>query len=108
MALHIHLGLFGRFRTAKLPTRKPRGEVRVRMVSDTHVVDINGPNTCEVLDPAESEAWAKRIGPDVLRIDADPELAFNRMAKSKVAIGQLLLNQFVIGGIGNIYRTEIL
>jgi endonuclease VIII len=108
MALHIHLGLFGRFRTAKLPASEPRGEVRVRMVSDTHVVDINGPNTCEVLDPAEIAALTKRIGPDVLRKDADPDLAFNRIAKSKVTIGQLLMDQSVIGGIGNIYRTEIL
>jgi endonuclease VIII len=108
MALHIHLGLFGRFRTAKLPASEPRGEVRVRMVSDTHVVDINGPNTCEVLDPAEIAALTKRIGPDVLRKDADPDLSFNRIAKSKVTIGQLLMDQSVIGGIGNIYRTEIL
>jgi endonuclease VIII len=90
MTLHIHLGLFGRFRTAKLPAREPRGEVRVRMMSDTHVVDINGPNTCEVLDPAGMAALTKRIGPDVLRKDSDPELAFNLIAKSKVTIGQLL------------------
>ena len=107
-ALHIHLGLFGRFRTAKLPAKEPRGEVRVRMISDTHVVDINGPNTCEVLEPAELAALIKRIGPDVLRKDAKPELAYARIAKSKVSIGQLLMDQAVIGGIGNIYRTEIL
>jgi endonuclease VIII len=80
----------------------------VRMISDTHVVDINGPNTCEVLDPAGVAALTKRIGPDVLRKDANPELAFSRIAKSRVAIGQLLMDQSVIGGIGNIYRTEIL
>jgi endonuclease VIII len=108
MALHIHLGLFGRFRTAKLPAGEPRGEVRVRLVSDSHVVDINGPNTCEVLDPAELAALTARIGPDVLRKDANPDLAYARIAKSKVSIGQLLMDQSVIGGIGNIYRTEIL
>jgi endonuclease-8 len=108
MALHIHLGLFGRFRTAKRPASEPRGEVRVRMMSNTHVVDINGPNTCEVLDPAEIATLKKRIGPDVLRKDADPDLAFDRIVKSKVTIGQLLMDQSVIGGIGNIYRTEIL
>jgi endonuclease VIII len=108
MALHIHLGLFGRFRTAKLPAAEPRGEVRVRMMSDTHVVDINGPNTCEVLDPAELAALTKRVGPDVLRKDADPNLAFARITKSKTSIGQLLMDQAVIGGIGNIYRSEIL
>jgi endonuclease VIII len=107
-ALHIHLGLFGRFRTAKLPAGEPKGEVRVRMMSDTHVVDINGPNTCEVLDPAELAQLIKRIGPDVLRKDANASLAFARISKSKTAIGQLLMDQAVIGGIGNIYRTEIL
>jgi endonuclease VIII len=108
MALHIHLGLFGRFRTAKLPAKEPRGEVRIRMMSDSHVVDINGPNTCEVLDPAQLQALTQRIGPDVLRADAKPDLAFARIAKSKISIGQLLMDQSVIGGIGNIYRTEIL
>ncbi len=108
MALHIHLGLFGKFRTAKLPAKEPKGEVRVRMMSGTHVVDINGPNTCEVLDPAELAALTHRIGPDVLRKDANPDLAYARIAKSKVSIGQLLMDQSVIGGIGNIYRTEIL
>lgn len=69
-ALHIHLGLFGKFRTAKSPASEPKGEVRVRMISATHVVDINGPNTCEILDQAELLALTNRIGPDVLRKDA--------------------------------------
>lgn len=108
LALHIHLGLFGKFRTAKLPACEPRGAVRVRMISDTHVVDINGPNTCEVLDGAALAGLIARIGPDVLREDADPERAFARIARSKVAIGQLLMDQSVMAGIGNIYRSEIL
>lgn len=108
LTLHIHLGLFGRFRTAKIPAAEPRGEVRVRMMSDSHVVDINGPNTCKVLNVPEFMALATRIGPDVLRQDADPEKAWARIAKSRVSIGQLLMDQSVIAGIGNIYRTEIL
>jgi endonuclease VIII len=106
--LHIHLGLFGRFRTSKQPAAEPRGAVRVRMLSATHVVDINGPNTCEVLDDANFSALTKRIGPDVLRDDADPDLAWKRISKSKATIGQLLMDQSVIAGIGNIYRSEIL
>lgn len=106
--LHIHLGLFGRFRTAKTPAAEPRGEVRVRLVSATHVVDINGPNCCEVLDPAGVTRLLARIGPDVLRADADPERAWAKISRSRVAIGQLLMDQSVMAGIGNIYRTEIL
>ena len=108
MTLHIHLGLFGRFRTAKRPAAEPRGEVRVRMMSAIHVIDINGPNTCEVLDPAEVQSLINRIGPDVLRKDAEPEKAWSRIIKSRVAIGQLLMDQSVMAGIGNIYRSEIL
>jgi endonuclease VIII len=107
-ALHIHLGLFGTFRTAKHPVAEPRGAVRIRMISDTHVVDINGPNTCEVLDQGALAKLIGRIGPDVLRADADPDLAWKRISKSRTAIGQLLMDQSVMAGIGNIYRTEIL
>lgn len=108
LSLHIHLGLFGRFRCARQPAAEPKGEVRVRMVSDTHVVDINGPNSCEVLDPAEALALVSRIGPDVLRTDADPERAWQRISRSRTCIGQLIMDQSVMAGVGNIYRSEIL
>ena len=49
-----------------------------------------------------------RVGPDVLRSDANPDLAFERISKSKSSIGSLIMNQSVMAGIGNIYRTEIL
>ncbi len=107
-ALHIHLGLFGRLRKRKLPLREPRGAVRVRLVSDTHVVDINGPNTCRLLDEPEILSLIQRIGPDVLRRDADPERAFKRISASRAAIGRLIMDQSVMAGIGNIYRSEIL
>jgi endonuclease VIII len=107
-ALHIHLGLYGQFRTAKIPAKEPRGAVRVRLLSSSHVVDINGPNTCEILDQAGLKALTNRIGPDVLREDTDREKAWAKISASRVAIGQLLMDQSVIAGIGNIYRTEIL
>ncbi len=111
-ALHIHLGLFGRFRKTKLSAEKPfpdpRGAVRVRLVSNTHIVDIVGPSTCELLDQAGLERLTSRIGPDVLRADADPERAFSRISKSRAPIGRLIMDQSVMAGIGNIYRTEIL
>jgi endonuclease VIII len=106
--IHIHLGLYGRFRTAKSPPPEPQGAVRVRMQSSTHAVDINGPNTCEVLDGAGFNALTSRIGPDVLRNDADPDRAFARITKSRTGIGTLIMDQAVMAGVGNIYRSEIL
>jgi endonuclease-8 len=108
VALHIHLGLFGVFKTQKCPAAEPKGAVRVRMMSPSHCVDINGPNCCEVLDMPARAALIARIGPDVLRADADPYRAWARISKSKTAIGLLLMDQSVIAGIGNIYRSEIL
>ena len=106
--LHIHLGLFGRIKTHKLPLIEPRGAVRVRLVSDTHVIDINGPTICRVLTGQEVLSLIDRIGPDVLRSDSDPGLAFNKITKSKAPIGRLIMDQSVMAGIGNIYRSEIL
>ena len=106
--LHVHLGLFGRIRREKLPLKEPKGAVRVRLVGQTHAVDINGPTICRVLETQDALLSMKKIGPDLLRSDADPELVFKRLAKSKAPIGQLIMDQTVMAGVGNIYRSEIL
>ena len=106
--LHIHLGLFGRIRQRKLPLVEPRGAVRVRLICDTHVIDVNGPTICQVLGGREVLSLFDRIGPDVLRSDSEPSLAFNKITKSKAPIGRLIMDQSVMAGIGNIYRSEIL
>jgi endonuclease VIII len=49
-----------------------------------------------------------RIGPDVLRPDANPDFAFEKISRSKAPIGRLIMDQSVMAGIGNIYRSEIL
>ena len=107
-ALHIHLGLFGKIRKQKLPAAEPRGLVRIRLVGDTHLVDINGPNICEILVKQEFLDLINRIGPDVLRSNENPTLAYNKIVKSKAPIGRLIMDQSVMAGIGNIYRSEIL
>ena len=106
--LHIHLGLFGRIRRRKVPALEPKGAVRVRLESQTHVVDVSGPTICSNVDRDERDALIKRIGPDVLRDDADPAIAVARISRSRAPIGRLLMDQAVIAGIGNIYRTELL
>ena len=105
LALHIHLGLFGRIRKHKLPLQEPRGAVRVRLIGKTHAVDINGPTICQVLDDNAVTALINRIGPDVLRSDSNPDLAFAKIAKSKAPIGQLIMNQSVMGGICLLYTS---
>mgnify|MGYP002779812241 CR=1 FL=1 len=106
-ALHVHLGLFGRIRVLE-PGAEPPGEVRLRLETSRMVVGINGPTACELLEPPAVDALLGRLGPDPLRCDADPERAWARMSRSRAPLGLLLMDQSVIAGAGNIYRTELL
>ena len=106
--LHVHLGLYGRFRWQKTPPEPPRGAVRMRIVGEDHTLDLHGPTACEILSPKAHRDLLNRLGPDPLCADADTEAAWNRIRKSRAAIGTLLLDQSVIAGIGNVYRAELL
>jgi endonuclease-8 len=108
LIVHVHLGLYGKFRLHKNPAPEPRGAVRMRMVGQTRSFDLNGPNRCEMLSKSDYEKLRSRLGQDPLREDADPTVAWERIGKSKAALGTLLLNQSIIAGIGNVYRAEIL
>lgn len=106
--VHVHLGLIGAFRQQELPGEPPRGAVRMRMVGETHLVDLTGPIRCQVVNPAEMSAVVAGLGPDPLRRDADPDLAWRRLSRSRQTVAQLLMDQRVLAGVGNVYRAEIL
>jgi endonuclease-8 len=106
--VHVHLGLYGKFRLHKNPAPEPRGAVRVRMIGQEKTFDLNGPTKCELYSKTDYQQLLNRLGPDPLKPDANPELIWSRISQSRAAIGSLLLNQSVIAGLGNIYRAEIL
>ena len=106
--VHVHLGLYGTFREAPVPMALPVGQVRMRIVGTEYGTDLRGPTACELLDEAQVSAIVARLGPDPLRRDAEPDLAWERIAKSRKSIGALLMDQRVIAGIGNVYRSELL
>ena len=54
------------------------------------------------------EARKAKLGPDPLREDADAELLWTRVQGSRKPIGQLLMDQDAVAGLGNIYRAEVL
>jgi endonuclease-8 len=108
LTMHVHLGLYGKFRVHKNPPPEPRGAVRVRMIGDQTTVDLNGPTKCEIMTATGLKALMKRLGADPLHRNAKPDIAFKRISKTKKAIGAVLLDQSIIAGIGNIYRAEIL
>lgn len=106
--LHVHLGLYGKWTPGRQPAPSPRGALRLRLATDEVYADLRGPTACELVTPDEQQAVEDRLGPDPLRRDADPERAYARVARSRVAVGALLMDQSVLAGVGNVYRAEIL
>ncbi|WAJ43733.1 Fpg/Nei family DNA glycosylase [Mycobacterium sp. Aquia_216] len=108
--VHVHLGLYGTFteweHSGVLP--EPVGQVRMRMVGAEYGTDLRGPTVCEVIDEAQVSEVIAKLGPDPLRSDADPAWAWSRITKSRRPVGALLMDQTVIAGVGNVYRSELL
>ena len=106
--VHVHLGLYGTFTESPVPLPAPVGQVRMRLVGREFGTDLRGPTACEVLDESEVDAVIARLGPDPLRGGADPDRAWQRIRKSRRPVGGLLMDQSVIAGVGNVYRSELL
>lgn len=112
--LHVHLGLIGKwFRRAPdaegvLPA--PSGTTRLRLepADDDVAWDLIGPMLAAVITPRDKREVTARLGPDPLRKDADPEKTWGKLQRSTKPVGLLLMEQDVIAGIGNVYRSEIL
>lgn len=128
MAVHIHLGLFGKVFVQDAPPHPPRDTSRYRVVGTApppkpgrrskqgdpdapdapKVIDLVGATACELVTPDEVQAIVDRLGPDPLRKDADPDKAFAALQRRSVGIGRALMDQKVLAGVGNVYRAEIL
>lgn len=106
--LHVHLGLYGKFREGEMPCPEVRGALRLRITTRQHWLELRGPTACDVLSDEARQVLLERIGPDPLRADADVDTVVTRIRKSRAPIGALLMDQAVISGLGNIYRAELL
>jgi endonuclease-8 len=108
--LNVHLGLIGTFSVMPRPEGliPVEGQVRLRLLNAAWVGDLRGPTVCGVLTPEKVDQIQARLGPDPLRPDADPDLALHRISRSARPIAELLMDQGVLAGIGNVYRCEVL
>jgi endonuclease VIII len=112
--VHIHLGLYGKLDVHTGVSEVPAavGQVRMRLVAADRdwraYADLRGATACELLTEAERDAIIARSGPDPLRDDADPAVAWDRIRRSRAPIGGLLMDQTVLAGVGNVYRAELL
>ncbi len=112
--VHVHLGLIGRFdvRTGVAEAPPPVGQVRLRLEArrsdGTAYADLRGAIICALVGPEARDRIVGELGPDPLRADADPDRAWRRIRRSERPVADLLLDQKVLAGVGNVYRCEVL
>lgn len=89
---------------------EPVGAVRLRLFTDQVCADLRGPTACDLLDATEVAAVIAKLGPDPARDKSKAaETRFvTKVTAKPTPIGQLLMDQSVVAGIGNVYRAEML
>lgn len=108
--LHVHLGLFGRFRLYGSEPPDPTAGTRLAMSSAANTLYLSGPNACDVIGEAKAASIVERLGPDPLSDHGTG--AVTRIGRSlsrrSAPISAALMDQTVVAGIGNVYRSEVL
>lgn len=113
LALHTHMRMSGSWHLYRAGERwrKPRQWAKVVLeVEDATAVCFSAP-VCELLSRSQVERHPAltALGPDALDPEVDLEEARRRLdERSGMLIGEALLDQRVIAGIGNVYKSEIL
>ena len=106
--LHVHLGLFGKFRTFTQEPPAPTPGTRLSMQTDRATIYLAGPTACELIDPEDEHRIMSRLGPDPLDRTATVDRFLTNLSRRRIPIGAALLDQKVIAGVGNVYRAELL
>lgn len=108
VTIHSHLKMEGRWDVQ--PTGKPwhRPEHEARVLLGTAKTDAIGYSILlDVVATASEHTLVGHLGPDLLGPDWDAEVALERLQRlPHVPIGEALLDQRNLAGIGNIYRAE--
>lgn len=104
--LHIHLGLIGKLRPKPLETPDTEGAIRLRLTGPDQHWDLTGPMVCALIDDDDFTTITAKLGPDPLRRNGKAEEFVSRLSRKKVPLAAALLDQKVIAGIGNVYRSE--
>ncbi len=109
--IHCHAGMVGRWRMGS-PEKIEKwrnGDVWLRLrTGGFEAVFLNGP-VVELLEPdsLERHKTIGALGPDLLAKDFDSDEAWKRLQLClRREIGDAILDQRIVAGIGNVYKSE--
>jgi endonuclease VIII len=110
VSVHSHLGMDGAWRLYE-PGERWRGrafEVRGVLETGRHVAVGHRVRQLEVLRTSAEPDVLGNLGPDVLGPDWDADEATRRLTASPDReVGEALIDQRVMAGPGNVYRSEV-
>ena len=112
-SLVIHLGMSGRLKTVDKSYERIKHDHFVIHFSSQIILVYHDPRKFGFIDIVQTKDLQKQkyilnLGVDALSPDLTAQIIFEKISKSEVPIKQILLNQRLIAGIGNIYASEIL
>jgi endonuclease-8 len=110
-SIRTHLGMSGSWRLypRNAPRRRSAGKARLMLTTATHVAVCFSAPTVEIGPTPRVLESVAHLGPDVLHDEIDPVAIIERArASSAVTAADLLLDQRVMSGVGNVYKSEIL
>ena len=112
-SLIIHLGMSGRLKINNNNFVKIKHDHFIIYFSNKKILIFNDARKFGFLDIVKTINLNKRkyiqnLGIDALSNRLNSKFLYNKIYKSEVPIKQILLNQKIICGIGNIYASEIL
>jgi endonuclease VIII len=112
LTLHTHLRMDGTWRiypTGRRWSGGPDFEVRAVLATDGHQAVGYRLPVVELVPTAEEHSVVGHLGPDLLGPDWDLDEAVRRIAaEPERSIGEALLDQRNLAGIGTFYRAELL
>lgn len=110
VTLHTHLKMEGAWHLYRPGTawRRPAAEARVVLGTAERTAVGFALGVVELVDREAEESVVGHLGPDLLGPDWDADLALANLRRDPDrTIGEALLDQRLLAGIGNIYRNEL-
>ncbi|MBM9835099.1 Fpg/Nei family DNA glycosylase [Rhodococcus hoagii] len=108
--IHTHLKMEGSWQVYPRGARwrRPAHQARIVLGTEDTVAVGFSLGITEVVDRSDEESVVGHLGPDLLGADWDVAVATsNLVAAGERPIGEALLDQRIMAGIGNVYRNEI-